>query len=454
MLVGAAFGFARLMTLTVPVVVAPGVRVGRHLRVVGVHRGVAGLRRTPALVADVELGADLDHVTRGVADGPALLDGPGRRVDGDHTVLAVDGGVHGRAVGGEHRLTHERVLGPVRRDRDDGGVGEGAVRVHGELAVAVGLTQPQLRTVGRVRGACLAHVVAADAQVRRRGVADELLHLPGLEVHDGQRDTTVGDRGREVAAVRADRRRHDLAVVDDQSVTDRLDDLVAGHDQALTGGLADLVGAEPTRGRVGDPGAGAGEGQSSGTGDHQADPATRATEESEMDLRVVSALASYLHSLSLPRGGEQVDGPVDLPKGVGCVPGRGMHQEVAVHVVRSVTVGDIPTVCSDVELVDGLPHGGGAGQVPGDDATPAVARAAVGDQAVAFVAGRGGLQLCFGDVGAVQLLGLQPIQVGERRRERALQLALLNPGAGRRSRDRDDAGREGDQCDHRQDAQR
>src|SRR5919198_566031 len=48
-----------------------------------------------------------------------------------------------------------------------GAAGEGAVRVHGDPAVAVGLAQPQLRTVRGVGGALLAHVVAADAQVRR-----------------------------------------------------------------------------------------------------------------------------------------------------------------------------------------------------------------------------------------------------------------------------------------------
>ena len=47
-----------------------------------------------------------------------------------------------------------------------------------------------------------------------------------------------------MGAVRADRGRHDLAVVDDEAVADRVDVLVAGDDLALAGGLADLVGAE------------------------------------------------------------------------------------------------------------------------------------------------------------------------------------------------------------------
>ena len=55
-----------------------------------------------------------------------------------------------------------------------------------------------------------------------------------------------------------------------QSITDRVDVLVTGYDQALISGLADLVGAERMRGRVRDPGAGADDGQSSGTGNHQA----------------------------------------------------------------------------------------------------------------------------------------------------------------------------------------
>ena len=98
-----------------------GDRAGRDLGVVGVERGVAGLRRAAALVADVELVADPDHAARGVADGPALLDGAGRRVDGDHPVLAVDRRVHGGAVGGEHRRGHQRVLGAVRGDGTDTG---------------------------------------------------------------------------------------------------------------------------------------------------------------------------------------------------------------------------------------------------------------------------------------------------------------------------------------------
>src|SRR5205814_8742625 len=167
---------------------------------------------------------------------------------------------------------------------------------------------------------------------------------------------------------------------------------------------------EPTRGRVGDSGAGTGDGQGSGTGDHPPEPATRATEESLIGLRIAPALANYLHSSSLRGGFEQVDDAVELPQGVGSIPGRGAHDEVAVHLPRSVAVGGIPAVRTDVELVGGVSHGIDAGQVPGDDAAPAVARAAAPDQATAVVAGRGGLQLRFGDVGAVQLPGLQAVQ--------------------------------------------
>src|SRR5690242_21515188 len=42
--------------------------------------------------------------------------------------------------------------------------------------------------------------------------------------------------------------------------------------------------------------------------------------------------------LSLRRG-EQLDVAVELPQRVGCVPGPGADQEVAVHFLRSVAVG-------------------------------------------------------------------------------------------------------------------
>src|SRR5205809_888550 len=85
---------------------------------------------------------------------------------------------------------------------------------------------------------------------------------------------------------------------------------------------------------------------------------------------ILPALANYLHSSSLRGGFEQVDDPVELPQGVGGVPGRSAHHEVAVDLPRAVAVGGIPTVCGDVELIGGVSHGTDAGQVPGDHAAP------------------------------------------------------------------------------------
>src|ERR671919_894293 len=82
---------------------------------------------------------------------------------------------------------------------------------------------------------------------------------------------------------------------------------------------------------------------------------------------------------SLRSAGEQVDVAVELPEGVGRVPGRGLYLEVPVHLLWSVAVGDVAPVRGDLKLVDGVAGRGCPGQVPGDDATPVVARARVDD---------------------------------------------------------------------------
>ncbi len=251
-----------------------------------------GIGSAAALVADVDLGADADQVTRRDANGPALLDGTGRRVDGHHAVLAVDGGVDGSAIGGEDRLSRQPVLGTVRGDRHEGRVGQGAVGVHREPAVPVGLGHPERPAVGGVGRPLLADVVAADLQVRRRGVADQLLNLPVLQVDDGQRDRAVGDQGRQVGAVRADRRGHDLAAVDDQPVADRVDVLVAGDDLAPVGDLADLLRAELPRRRGANAGGREGEGDRRDARLHDAAPATGSTRAALPDL---PSAAGYLH---------------------------------------------------------------------------------------------------------------------------------------------------------------
>src|SRR5436190_138857 len=58
-------------------------------------------------------------------------------------------------------------------------------------------------------------------------------------------------------------------------------------------------------------------------------------------------------SLSRRYGGRQIDGAVELPKGVWCVTGRGVDLEEAIDFLWSVTVGDVPAVWVDVELIDG-----------------------------------------------------------------------------------------------------
>ena len=198
------------------------------------------------------------------------------------------------------------------------------------------------------------------------------------------------------------------------------------------------------------PAAGDGEGGGAGATSGSGRAVDRGARSGPLDT---PALARYLH-VSYPfevRWVEQFDVAVELPERVRCVPGRGAHQEVAVHFLRSVAVGDEPPVRGDVELVDGRPGGLDAGEVPGHDATPVVARPLVGDPGAALVARRRGLQLRLGDVGAVELPGLQAVEVGERRGDRALHLVLLDPGArgrGRRGDDRATVTR--DQADQRQ----
>src|ERR1044072_108862 len=55
--------------------------------------------------------------------------------------------------------------------------------------------------------------------------------------------------------------------------------------------------------------------------------------------------------------GEQFDVAVELRERVRRVTGRGVHQEVAVDLLRSVAVGHDPAVRVALELVAGLPGG-------------------------------------------------------------------------------------------------
>ncbi|WP_231929308.1 hypothetical protein [Micromonospora inositola] len=98
-----------------------------------------------------------------------------------------------------------------------------------------------------------------------------------------------------MGAVRADCGRHDLAVVDDEALADRVDVLVAGHDQALVGGLADLIGAELVR--LGETDAGARDDDDSGGAcRYKGHPvADASTEKAGMVLPDTPTAACYLH---------------------------------------------------------------------------------------------------------------------------------------------------------------
>ena len=133
-------------------------------------------------------------------------------------------------------------------------------------------------------------------------------------------------------------------------------------------------------------------------------------------------------------GVEQVDVAVELPQRVGCVAGRGAHLEVAVHLLRSVAVGDVPPVGSDVELVDRRARRGraragarsrrSASRCPGRGPrpwTPPLSQVVVGCSCASVTAGR------------CSSLGLQPVEVRERRRRasaRACPCSMPVPLAG------------------------
>jgi hypothetical protein len=148
------------------------------------------------------------------------------------------------------------------------------------------LPEPDLRAVRRVRRTLLADVVAGDLEIRRGVVADVLLDLPVLQVDDRERHP----------AVRADRGRHDLALLEDETVADRLDVLVGRDDLTLVGHLPDLVVAEA--GRRGDRGAG--QGHRDG-GSARCDQWYSAPEGTWRALFVTPAAACYLHG-SCPFG--------------------------------------------------------------------------------------------------------------------------------------------------------
>src|SRR3954468_16824019 len=138
--------------------------------------------------------------------------------------------------------------------------------------------------------------------------------------------------------------------------------------------------------------------------------------------------------LSTRYGRQQIDQAVELPQGIWCITRRRADLEEAVDVLWSIPVGYVPAVWIDVELVDGRAGGRRTREVPCHDAAPVVPRSQVLDKGAAFVAGGARLQLRLRDVGTMQLPGLHAVQMGERRREGAVQLGLVDPGAGGRRR--------------------
>jgi hypothetical protein len=53
-------------------------------------------------------------------------------------------------------------------------------------------------------------------------------------------------------------------------------------------------------------------------------------------------------ALSKRCGGQQIDGPVELPKGIRCITRRGVDMEEAVDCLWSITVGDVPPIWGDL----------------------------------------------------------------------------------------------------------
>src|SRR5215218_5145931 len=99
------------------------------------------------------------------------------------------------------------------------------------------------------------------------------------------------------------------------------------------------------------------------------------------------AIGAHGFALSIRCGGQQIDVAVELPKGIRHVTRRGADLEEAVDVGWPVTVGDVPPVWGDVELIDGRTRCRGAREVPLDDASPVVARSDIVDAGTALVAG-------------------------------------------------------------------
>ncbi len=257
-------------------------------------RRLAGLRLTAALVAHVELVAHERELTRGDADVPRLLDRAGVGVERDDGVLSVDRGVQRGPVGRVLDLADQGGVAVHRRDRDGGRRAERAVGVDREPGQAVLLRKPEELAVRRVRRTFLTDGAVGQLLVDAGCGADRPDELVARQVEDLQDHRLVGAGGREEAPVRADRRAHELADLGDQTVTERLDDLVVGDLDPVGVLGADLVVAEHLRRGVGHPRAG--EDDSRGAECDEAESVAGPAEDPETDSRDSSASSCDLHT--------------------------------------------------------------------------------------------------------------------------------------------------------------
>src|SRR5262249_26472382 len=131
--------------------------------------------------------------------------------------------------------------------------------------------------------------------------------------------------------------------------------------------------------------------------------------------------------LSGRRGGQQIDGAVELPKGIWNIAGRRVNLEEAVDFLWSVTIGDVMPVWADVELIDARADRRGPRKAPCHDTPPVVARSHIWHQRPTLVTGGARPQFRLRDVGTVQLRGLHAVQMAECRREGAVQLGSVDP---------------------------
>ena len=148
-------------------------------------------------------------------------------------------------------LAHQGGAAVHLRDRDAGRRTERAVGVDREPGHGVLLRKPEELAVRRVRRTFLTDAVVAQPLVDPGCGAGRPDELVARQVEDVQGHRAVGAAGREESPVRADRRAHELAGLGEQTVTERLDDLIAGDLDPVGVLGADLVFAKLHRRGVG-----------------------------------------------------------------------------------------------------------------------------------------------------------------------------------------------------------